>query len=331
MSARRVGIIGTGFMGTVHAEAWQAIGEAPVAFLCRERGADLGDLGRFGAPLYTDLDDFFSAVDVVDICAPTHVHAELALAAARAGKPTLCEKPLSLSVAEGSAVLEAFERADVPLQVGHILRFSPEYRAAWETVSSGELGAPAVLRLSRLSFAPERGPGSWFADDAKSGGIFFDLMIHDLDYARWIAGDVSTVFAKSAAGGAGHGTAILRHESGALSHVEASWAQPRPVFRTLLEIAGSRGLISFSSDDTSPVAVRRHITASAASTGLGDIALAANPFEIEVRHFLDVVDGNARPALTALDALKAVQLAAATCESAQTGKPVCIRPLGGGS
>jgi predicted dehydrogenase len=327
----RVGIIGTGFMGSVHAGAWHVIGVTPSAFLVRAQGAD-GELPqRYGAEVFTDLASFLGSVDVVDICTPTHLHVELALAAAAASKPTLCEKPLSLDVAEGMKVIEAFARSNTTLQVAHLLRFSPEYKAARDAIRNDEIGEPAVLRLSRLSSAPDRGADSWFADEQRSGGLFFDLMIHDLDYARWIAGDVVSVYARSVGGARDHGIAILKHAGGAISHVEASWANPPSVFRTLLEIAGSRGMISFSSDDTSPVTLRLHKKAEDATTGLGDVALAANPFEVELQHFLDVVAGTAEPALTALDALAAVQLAAAARSSARTGKPVRITSLGGGA
>ncbi|WP_205862473.1 Gfo/Idh/MocA family oxidoreductase [Planosporangium thailandense] len=326
----RVGIIGTGFMGTTHAAAWHAIGATPSAFLDRQ-GADDALPRQYGAEVFTELDAFLGAVDVVDICAPTHLHADLALAAAAAGKPTLCEKPLSLDVAEGMRVIDAFDRASVPLQVAHLLRFSPEYRAVRDAVVNGEIGRPAVLRLSRLSFAPDRGADSWFADESRSGGLFFDLMIHDLDYARWVAGDVVSVYARSVGGAKDHGIAILKHASGAITHVEASWANPAPVFRTLLEVAGSRGMITFSSDNTSPLTLRLHKKAEDVTTGLGDVALAANPFEVELQHFLDVVAGARQPVLTALDGLAAVQLADAARRSARTGQPVSISPLGGGA
>src|SRR5690554_6744243 len=97
MSHHRVGIIGTGFMGGVHAEAWQGTDASLVAILEHTKESKIGDMGRYGATIYTDLDEFLEAVDVVDICVPTHLHVPFALAAAKAGKPTICEKPLSLT------------------------------------------------------------------------------------------------------------------------------------------------------------------------------------------------------------------------------------------
>lgn len=320
----RVGLIGTGFMGSVHEAAWRGIGNPVTAVLVRP-GAEAAVRSSFpDAQVISDPDLFLQTVDVVDICTPSDTHVDLALAAARAGRPTLCEKPLALDVAAAREVVGAFESGRVPLQVAHVVRFFPEYVAARDAVTRGEIGRPAVVRLARLSFAPDRGADSWFADEGRSGGLFFDLMIHDLDYARWIGGDVTQVAARASGGPRSHGIAVLTHASGTISHVEASWAEPAPVFRTRMEIAGSRGVLACDSEDTTPILARLHRSKAAGDTALADVSLAANPFEAEVRHFLDVVEGRVEPLLTAWDAVAAVQLAAAARRSAHERVPVAI-------
>lgn len=327
MSARRVGIIGTGFMGGIHADAWDAIGHSPVAML-GNGSASAADLARrHGATVLTDLDEFLDAVDVVDICTPTHLHVSYALAAAAAGKPTLCEKPLALDSESGRRVVDAFEAAGVAFQVAHILRYSPEYAIARARVEAGDIGQPAVLRLSRRSFAPRRAGESWFADASKSGGIVFDLMIHDLDYARWVAGEVTRVYARSTSGDRTQAVAILSHETGAVSHVESSWSLPAPHFRTAFEIAGSEGLMQFSSGETTPLEVCLHDDSGGGDTGLGETDLASNPFHAEMRAFLDQLDG-AAPVMSPGDALAAVRVAAAVNRSLETGRPVVIEKEG---
>ena len=328
MSQRRVGIIGTGFMGGVHAEAWQGTNASLVAILERSKESIIGDMGRYGASVYTDLAEFLDAVDVVDICVPTYLHTHFALAAAEAGKPAICEKPLSLTGAESLEVVEAFSSRGLLLQVAHVLRFSPEYSAARDAVRSGSVGDLASLRLHRLSFAPKRGRHSWFNDEAKSGGIVFDLMIHDLDYALWLAGDVTSVYAKSATGGPGHAIAILQHANGVISHIEGSWSEPQPVFRTRSEIVGSTGLINFSSDESSPLTLRSHQPAAEATTGGRERSVGANPFELELQHFMDLLDGGVESVITAFDGLQAVRLAEATRQSVNTGRPVRLAASG---
>ncbi|MBN9611707.1 MAG: Gfo/Idh/MocA family oxidoreductase [Actinobacteria bacterium] len=269
MKNRKVGIIGSGFMASIHAAAWLSLNVDLTAVLLRCEQSD-DSLASVPARRFTDLAAFLDAVDVVDVCTPTHLHAVFARAAAAAGKPTICEKPLVLDSAEGVGLVETFAAAGIPLFVAHVLRFGREYAAIRDVVSVGGIGVPAVVRLSRLSFAPKRAQGSWFADPAKSGGIEFDLMIHDLDYARWIAGEVASVYSKSTSGGDGHAITVLTHRSGAISHVEGSWSNPAPVFREIVEITGSTGVIGFCSDDTAPVTIRLHRGSEEISTGLDE-------------------------------------------------------------
>jgi predicted dehydrogenase len=348
-----VGIVGAGFMGVVHAAAWAATdatvtGVLPGPATPREQVTD-----RLGLPVYPDLPALLGDVDVVDVCAPTDVHHELVLAAAAAGRNVICEKPLARTVAQGEAMVAACRDAAVTLLVGHVVRFFPEYAATKAAVDRGDVGTPAVLRLSRSSFQPRRptdsfaDPGSakrsggptasnWYLDEARSGGLVLDLMIHDLDFARWVAGDVASVYAKRvrsahAAAQTDHALAILRHRNGALSHVEASWAHPPPVFRTSGEIAGTTGLLTFDSDASAPVRtflVRRSRSGAAAAEA-GDVGLPSSPLReaphtTQIRHFADVLRGDAEPIVSARDGLEALRLAAAAAESTRTGQPALV-------
>ena len=360
----RVGIVGAGFMGVVHAAAWAATnatvtGVLPGPATPREQVTD-----RLGLPVYADLPALLGDVDVVDVCAPTDVHHELVLAAAAAGRNVICEKPLARTVAQGEAMVAACRDAAVTLLVGHVVRFFPEYAATKAAVDRGDVGTPAVLRLSRSSFQPRRptdsfasretrgGPtaSNWYLDEARSGGLVLDLMIHDLDFARWVAGDVASVYAKRvrsahAAAQTDHALAILRHRNGALSHVEASWAYPPPVFRTSGEIAGTTGLLTFDSDASAPVRTflvrRSRSDARFAEPGsakflvrrsrseAGDVGLPSSPLReaphtTQIRHFADVLRGDAEPIVSARDGLEALRLAAAAAESTRTGRPALV-------
>ena len=329
----KVGIAGVGFMGTAHAAGWAATDATIAGFLADRSGSAQQLAAQYGARVYPSYDVLLDDVDVVDICTPTHTHAELALMAARAGKHIVCEKPLARAVAQAQQVVAACAEAGVTLLVAHVLRFSPEYTLAKARVDANEIGRPAVLRLSRGSYQPQKPVGNWFLDEALSGGIMLDLMIHDLDYARWVAGEVESVFAKSigtSAPGApiDHAMALLKHTSGAISHVAASWAYPPPIFRTSLEIAGAGGLIEFSSAATNPIEVLLRTEGSRASdVALPDNALSESPYTAQIKSFYETLAHGAPPRLTAQDGLAAVQIALAAIESARTGKAVFLKPL----
>ncbi len=325
----RVGIVGSGNMGRVHAEAWKATPAQFVGITSAEPERDHEIASAYGGARYDSFEALLDAVDVIDICTPTHLHHEMILRAAQAKKQIVCEKPLARTHAQGVEAIAACKAAGVQLLVAHVVRFFPEYARARQIVERGEIGEVAVVRLTRCAFPPRVPPDSWFMDPAKSGGMMLDLMIHDFDYARWVAGDVVSVYARSLRGhtpGAGEDYAlvILKHASGAISNIEGGWAYPVPMFRTALEIAGSGGLIEHPADSSTPLAIHRKASTSGAApeVGLPLSPLAEDPYTTEIRHFYDVLVNGAVPRVTAEDALAALRIALAANESAKTGHAV---------
>ncbi len=329
----RVGIVGAGAMGMTHAAAWLNT-PATVAGAV----AKTPDLARPVADctqcrVYPSLEALLPDVDVVDICTPTYLHHEMVLRAAGAGKHLICEKPLARTLVQGQEMIAACQQAGVKLLVGHVVRFFPEYALAKQTVASGSIGKPAVIRLKRLVFQPRKADDNWFVDFGKSGGMMMDLMIHDFDYARWVAGDVTTVYAKNILSrspdvGIDHGLAILTHKSGAISHVEGSWAYPPPTFRTAFEIACERGLLVHDSAAAAPITIYAHKQGEeAGDVPLPASPLAESPYTTEIKAFYHAIAHDAPVPVSATDGLAAVQTALAAIESARRGVPIDLTPL----
>jgi predicted dehydrogenase len=272
-------------------------------------------------------------VDVVDICAPTHLHHAMVLKAAAAGKDIVCEKPLARTMAQGQEMLAACQSARVRLLVAHVVRFFPEYAQAKALVDRGEIGQPAVVRLTRGTFRPKKASDNWFVDFEKSGGMMLDLMVHDFDYARWLAGEVESVFAKniSAAHPAApidYGLVILKHRNGAISHVEGSWAYPPPLFRTRFEIAGSDGWLQFDSGQATAISLQLHQqTTDAPDVPLPSSPLSESPYTTQIKAFYQALVNDAPVRVSAVDGLAALQIALAAIESAQTGEAINLGPL----
>jgi predicted dehydrogenase len=329
----RVAILGTGFMGKVHAEAWSQ-SDARLAAVVGKKGAEGNALAEaFNVRFATTLEDVAGDIDVVDICTPTHLHLEHCLRAAEAGKHVICEKPLALTVADGQRMIQACRGAGVRLLVAHVLRFFPEYRLAREITARGDIGEPAVLRLSRCTFRPRKAD-NWYVDPARSGGMILDLMVHDFDYARWVAGDVVRVFAKGAqtsapAGGIDHALVILTHRHGAISHIEGSWAYPPPIFLTRLEIAGAAGLIECASPSTT--AIEMHLRLEGEPTQevpLPTSPLQESPYTTQLRAFHAALVRGTEDPVRAEDGAAAVQIARAAIDSVRRGTPVEIHQGG---
>jgi predicted dehydrogenase len=329
----KVGIAGVGFMGSTHAAGWAETGAKIAGFVAETVQEAEGLAKQYNVEIYPDLASMLPEVDVVDICTPTHLHLEIALQAAAAGKHIICEKPLARNSAQALEMLAACHKAGVKLLVAHVVRFFNEYALAKSSVARGEIGKPGVIRLSRGSFRPKKPAGNWFLDEAKSGGILMDLMIHDFDYARWIAGDVESVYAKKVTvanpdAPIDYGIVILRHRSGALSHIAGAWAYPPPTFRTHLEIAGDAGLIEFDSSDTAPILnLIARPAGDSPDVGLPSSPVSESPYTTQIKEFYDVLLGKKEPRVLAEDGLAAVQIAEAAIQSAATGKAVILKSL----
>ncbi|MEQ4208451.1 Gfo/Idh/MocA family oxidoreductase [Actinopolymorpha sp. B17G11] len=317
-----VGLVGTGLMGNQHTVAWQRLG-IPVVVHSRDRGRGEAFAAEHGITAVADLAELLDRVSIVDICTPTDTHAEWAFEAAAKGRHVICEKPLARTPAEGRAMIETCRSAGVGLFPAQVLRFFPAYVRTREAVLSGRIGALRKLRFFRINASPGR--GTWFVDVARSGGVLVDLAIHDLDFARWVAGEVTHVVGRSeplttSEPGAGpdeyvHASATLTHASGVESEVTGIWDVPGTELRSTFEIEGDEGVLRF---DSKPSAV--------VTDGAGDVVYAddgaVDPYAEQLAEFVAAFEGRAESRVTAEDGLVALTLALAGGESARLGTPV---------
>jgi predicted dehydrogenase len=329
----KIGLIGAGMMGQVHARAYAHLSGArlaAVADIRAERAAEVA--ASHGAQQFATLDDLLtgSDVDVVDICLPTPLHAAHTIRALQAGKHVFCEKPIARTMAEASAVREAALASGRKFTVGHVVRFFPEYARAHDLVARGEVGEPRVIHTLRGGAFPPWSHNNWMGDLAQSGGVALDLACHEFDWLRWCFGEVSRVFARGLAyrhlaqgDNRDHALIIAWLASSALAHVEVSWALPRGgPFLTKVEVAGTRGLINF--DNQSSMPIRGYWKAEGPSTAVPESPLAVTPFQAEIEHFLDCVRHDRQPLVSVDDGVKALELSLAALKSTETGQPVTV-------
>jgi len=321
LGTMRIGVMGLGTIAGAHVAGWQALqAEGPIDL----HGHDVRPEAPTpdGVQRHDDLDSLLAAVDLVDICTPTVSHVEVIKAAADAGRPVICEKPLALTVAEAVDAARYCRDRGVSLQVGQVVRYYPAYAAAHAAFATGAYGTPAVLRFKRAGAMPHQ---TWAVDEAISGGLVLDLMIHDLDQAIWFAGPVVRVHANlrtlDADGGRPHCYAILTHASGAITHVTSSWAMARG-FETSFEIAGTEGMIDQSTNEA--VALRIDRDDLAVPTVVDP---ATHPFALELRDLLLAATTGRRGRVTAADGIAALSCAVAVRESARTGLPQVPEPV----
>ncbi|GAA2107573.1 Gfo/Idh/MocA family oxidoreductase [Microlunatus panaciterrae] len=321
----RIGVIGLGGISAAHLAAWEVVGQ--------EMDLEIHGYDHLpekpvpaGVTPHDSLESILSAVDVVDICTPSYTHPEIIRAAADAGLRIICEKPLALTVAEAVDTLRYCRERDVPLQIGQVVRFFGEYESAHRAVSTGEYGEPAVLRFRRASAQPRS--NEWMHDEALSGGIAVDLMIHDIDQAIWFAGDVERVFAQAGlpkyGGAQTQAYATLTHTSGALTQLNACWGLAGG-FETSFEIACTDGIINHDNQDHSSLRADRPDLLGTA--GLLPVMAGATPFAAELKELLAAVAFGAPSRVDPVDAIAALSVAIAVRESARTGQAQVPEPL----
>lgn len=320
-----VALIGAGGIASVHLPAWLALG-ATVRVHSLGGAEELVALCGGGTVAAT-LEEALTGADVVDVCTPTVTHPATVAAAAAAGAHVLCEKPLALTVAAAEEMIATCRAAGVRLYPGHVVRWFPEYAAMHAAVVAGDIGQVAVQRFTRTGSRPQ---ADWFADEAVSGGIVLDQMVHDLDFAIWNAGEVREVFARrvsTAPTGEHRGVVsaqvVLTHVSGALSYVTGTWAVPGTTFHTSFEVAGTDGLLTHDSAAHAPLRVSGRPSTGGTgllpATGGGE-----SPYLTEIRELAAAFAGGPEPRVSAEDGLAAVRVGLAANESLRTGAPVTV-------
>lgn len=204
----KVGIIGCGGMGKVHAAALAALRntlDIDVVALADEDPERRRQAGSFwpGAVPYAGGESLLEhpGLDAVHICVPTYLHRQYAVAAMRQGLHVFIEKPVCLTSQDEKDLLEAQEQTGVKVMVGQVVRFFPEYVFLKEVYDSGRYGVLKSLVMHRLSPRPVWGWQDWFEAPEKSGTVFFDLHIHDADFARYLLGEPDSVRVEGCLGG----------------------------------------------------------------------------------------------------------------------------------
>ncbi|MCR2823465.1 Gfo/Idh/MocA family protein [Lederbergia panacisoli] len=321
----KIAVIGSGKLGQRHLDAWSKIeGIEIVGVIARNQDRLNEVASKYGTKAFSSIEELVANtdVDVIDICTPTHTHAALVVEAANHKKHVICEKPLALNSVEAEDIIKVCEENKVQLHVGHTLRFFPEYVEAKNQVKNGAIGNPGVIRMSRG--VPHPTADSWYTDESKSGGLFMDLGVHDLDWLLWTFGDAERVMAKRVKrsgedGNLEYGFINLKLADGTIAHVELSWAETK--FKASFELTGDKGMITYNYDDSNPLAVQFR---SEEHVQIPRNILEKDPYQRQLEHFVKCLSGEEQPIITAADALKVIKVAEAAIQSAQEGQPVTL-------
>lgn len=202
----RIGIVGTGGMGTVHYNNYIPIDGCEVAALVGITDQSRECASRWNLPLYKDIETMaqYERVDVVDICSPTFLHKQQVLESLNLGLHAITEKPIALHKKDAEEMFELADKKGKLLFVAQVLQFTKEVEVLHSLVQSGEYGQALDAYFERLSARPRWVQNGWLFDKEKSGLLPFDLHIHDLDVIVSLFGKPED-FSFTSAGGGGKG------------------------------------------------------------------------------------------------------------------------------
>jgi len=193
----KIGIIGCGFMGKVHANCYRSLQNVRVVAVSdiqQDKAKEIANLT--GARVFTDANELINnkEIDAISIFLPTHLHKEFVIKSTQAKKHIFCEKPFALTVKDAEEMIRETKKAKVKLMIGMVLRFWPEYIEFKRIVDSKIYDRLATLTCIRLGSHPISGWDRWYFDPKRSGGAALDLHIHDTDYIYYLLGKPKSVY-----------------------------------------------------------------------------------------------------------------------------------------
>jgi myo-inositol 2-dehydrogenase / D-chiro-inositol 1-dehydrogenase len=329
----RIAVVGVGRIGSMHAELLaRRIDGAEVASVTDAQEDAARAVGtELGVPTLRLDDALAGDADAVAICTSTDTHADLIVAAARAGKAIFCEKPVSLDLTEVDRALAEVDGAGVPFQIGFNRRFDPAHQAVHDAVAAGTVGEPQLVRISSRDPAPPP-----LAYVKVSGGIFLDMTIHDFDMARYVVGsEVVEVFARGAvriddgfaeAGDVDTALVTLVHENGCLTAIDNS-RQAVYGYDQRVEVFGSAGMAASENPLAHTAVVRTAEGTREPTLPYFYLERYIPSYLREWEAFVAAVDGGTPPPVSGLDARAPLVIGLAAWRSLREGRPVEVAEI----
>jgi len=336
----KVGIVGFGFMGQTHYKCWKKLSGAKVVAICdvnpnieEDTKRAVGNIGDgqeevdfSSLRVYTDLDKMLAEedLDAVSITLPTYLHPKTSIKALSAGVNVMCEKPMALTAKACEGMIAAAERNGKILQIGHCVRFWPEYAKAKEIVDSGKYGKVIAGTFQRLGAAPTWSIDNWFLDEKRSGGMALDLHIHDTDYVQYLFGmpnAVSSFGAKAPGGGLLHIVTQYIYDDNKVVTAEGGWGMmPTFGFEMSFNIVMEKATLVY--DLTRDPAFR---LCPADGEAFTPKVVEGDGWFLQLAHFAKAVKGKKVKEITTLEeSMNSVKIVEAEKKSASKGKKVSI-------
>jgi predicted dehydrogenase len=337
----RVGIVGFGFMGSQLLGCFRALRGVRVVSICdrdkarlkaseKIRGNIAGDksaLDLSDFALYTDFEKMLveQKLDAVAIALPTYMHRDFTIRALDAGLHVFCEKPMAMSISDCVEMIAAARANRKILQIGHCIRFWPEYAEARKIVKSGKYGKVLLATFRRISPVPGWSWKNWLIHADKSGGAIMDMHIHDTDYIQHLFGLPLAVRSQGAVGPSGGFDYVATqyvYKDNKVVVAEGGFVKsPGFKFEMSFVISLEKGTLVYDCRSNPSL-----LLYPAKGKSITPEIESGNGWSREIEHFVKRITGvKVPPIIGPLDPLNAVKIVLAEKRSARTNKEVEIK------
>ena len=330
---KHVAVFGAGRIGRIHASNLAALPGVQLQAICDPSAGAASDLAQSLGAKVSTIEAVLAdkQIDAIAICSPTTTHSDLITRAAAAGKHIFCEKPVDLSVPRAQACADAVKAAGVACMIGFQRRFDPTFNEASRRLAAGDIGNAEMLIIT------SRDPGAPPAEYIKgSGGIFRDMLIHDLDVFRWIlcaggdeaawlsaAGSVLTDPAIAALGDYDSTAVTIRTRKGRLCQINTS-RRAAYGYDQRFEVLGSKGLLQCGNQTPTGVVQSDASGVHSDKPEAFFLQRYAAAYRLEIEHFFETLQSGGVFRTTVADGVAAQKLADAATQSCQSGQPVAL-------
>ncbi|MEM0947116.1 MAG: inositol 2-dehydrogenase [Pseudomonadota bacterium] len=324
----RIGILGCGRIGQVHAQSLKGMDEATIVAVADAVPASAEALANATGAEVRDANDILTSDDInaVVIGTPTDTHFELIHGAAATGKAVFCEKPIDMSVNNIRACIRAVEAAGVTFMTGFNRRFDPNFAHLRNRIAAGDIGSVEILTITSRDPAPP--PVSYIE---RSGGLFRDMMIHDFDMARFLtASDFVRVHAVGAslvdpaigaAGDVDTAAVMLTTKAGQICQISNS-RRAAYGYDQRVEVHGEKGMLRAENQLETTVELADAAGFGRARAQLFFLERYSGAYLVEMQAFVAAATSGTPPTPDIRDGLQAQILADAATRSWETGQPV---------
>lgn len=296
----KVALIGIGGMGGCHFMNYKSIPEAEIIAVADVR-TDMAKekVEGTGAKVYATMEELLAneKPELIDICTPSYLHADLAIKALEAGCHVLCEKPMTLSTEDAQRVLDAAKKTDKLFMVAHVVRFMEPYAYLRNVIKSGELGKLLRLDMKRISAIPTWSWEDWMRQPEKSGGTPMDLMIHDLDYVQSVLGMPDSISGIYHALRDDNDFAVANLMYGdTIVSTEATWFHTGIPFDASFLAVFENGFVKLAGGELYRNGEKVDLgAAKCANEDLGINVSNADGYGVEIRYFMNCIKENKAP------------------------------------